>query len=638
MQELQYFVPEWDDLVDPRYDFLADKYSKEHSENARQSDSYIWHIFGVDKAPIDGVLMSRMKINENPWKESQILERGVHDFLRLPSSFPVMCDCGAWGYINEEDPAFRTAELLEYYLKGHFNIGVSIDHLVVENIRQDEEESTIEGKERTSSVTRPLSPKEKRDRWETTIERAYEMYDLWSSNEKYHSAFRIMGAIQGWDAPSYREAARQLLAKGYDYIGIGGLARSPTGVPDEYSASKTVFNVARGVCYEVRRWMKENKRRVDVHIFGFARPQAIPYLMKIGVTSFDSASFLRSAWIGASNYFLPASEYTAIRIPDVLRSPKAKKSIAPLRQEKEELEKSLKRSKSLSEEERVTIEKRYREVDEHLKAKQDELKRFESEAISSVRQYDRGEISLGDTLKALQDYSIFFDIEKRHVNAYERTLKEKPWTRCTCPICRAIGVEVAIFRGNERNRRRGFHNTHVFYRTFREKSPNVLAFTMCTAKKNESPGLLPAYKRYLASPPFKTFWNAVYDLPVEIGILSAKFGLIEWHKPIPYYDCKMEEQNVPKFVEDLREKLPKYERIFFIGLGLYKDVVIKAGEALSILIEVFPKKELTTRESLDILEYSGQMSRFRQEIERYVGVPIEAQDIIPTQARLEGFS
>ena len=25
------------------------------------------------------------------------------------------------------------------------------------------------------------------------------------------------------------------------------------------------------------------------------------------------------------------------------------------------------------------------------------------------------------------------------------------------------GVEVAIFRGNNRNRRRGFHNTHVFY-------------------------------------------------------------------------------------------------------------------------------------------------------------------------------
>jgi hypothetical protein len=25
-------------------------------------------------------------------------------------------------------------------------------------------------------------------------------------------------------------------------------------------------------------------------------------------------------------------------------------------------------------------------------------------------------------------------------------------------------VEVAIFRGNNRNRRRGFHNTHEFYR------------------------------------------------------------------------------------------------------------------------------------------------------------------------------
>ena len=161
---------------------------------------------------------------------------------------------------------------------------------------------------------------------------------------------------------------------------------------------------------------------------------------------------------------------------------------------------------------------------------------------------------------------------------------------------------------------------------------------MCTAKKDESSGLLPAYKRYLASPPFKTFWNAVYDLPVEIGILSAKFGLIEWHRPIPYYDCKMEETSVPKFVEDLKEKLPKYEKVFFIGLGLYRDVVQKAQEALTIPIEIFPKKELTTREGLDILEFSGQMARFREAIEKFVGSPIALEDIIPRQTRLEGFS
>jgi hypothetical protein len=30
------------------------------------------------------------------------------------------------------------------------------------------------------------------------------------------------------------------------------------------------------------------------------------------------------------------------------------------------------------------------------------------------------------------------------------------------------GVEIIIFRGNNRNRRRGFHNTYVFYRLVQE--------------------------------------------------------------------------------------------------------------------------------------------------------------------------
>lgn len=32
---------------------------------------------------------------------------------------------------------------------------------------------------------------------------------------------------------------------------------------------------------------------------------------------------------------------------------------------------------------------------------------------------------------------------------------------------RGLGVEVILFRGNDRNRRRGFHNTYVFYQRFR---------------------------------------------------------------------------------------------------------------------------------------------------------------------------
>lgn len=41
-------------------------------------------------------------------------------------------------------------------------------------------------------------------------------------------------------------------------------------------------------------------------------------------------------------------------------------------------------------------------------------------------------------------------------------LTDRPWKHCPCEICRRLGVHVIIFRGAERNRRRGFHNLFVF--------------------------------------------------------------------------------------------------------------------------------------------------------------------------------
>jgi len=56
----------------------------------------------------------------------------------------------------------------------------------------------------------------------------------------------------------------------------------------------------------------------------------------------------------------------------------------------------------------------------------------------------------------------------KHEQMYRDLLQDKPWKNCNCVICEEIGVEVIIFRGNDRNRRRGFHNTYVFYKRFQE--------------------------------------------------------------------------------------------------------------------------------------------------------------------------
>ena len=52
--------------------------------------------------------------------------------------------------------------------------------------------------------------------------------------------------------------------------------------------------------------------------------------------------------------------------------------------------------------------------------------------------------------------------------SYKRTLIDKPWQSCPCKICKDTGIDIVIFRRNNRNRRRGFHNTRVYFNKLRE--------------------------------------------------------------------------------------------------------------------------------------------------------------------------
>ncbi|EMC3067100.1 tRNA-guanine transglycosylase, partial [Salmonella enterica] len=58
------------------------------------------------------------------------------------------------------------------------------------------------------------------------------------------------------------------------------------------------------------------------------------------------------------------------------------------------------------------------------------------------------------------------------------TLGDRPWRKCECNICRSIGINVIIFRGAERNRRRGFHNIQVLY--------NRLQYTLSLRSEDKS--------------------------------------------------------------------------------------------------------------------------------------------------------
>ena len=95
----------------------------------------------------------------------------------------------------------------------------------------------------------------------------------------------------------------------------------------------------------------------------------------------------------------------------------------------------------------------------------DQLKQVEQDALKAVRAYDRGELDLETTLAVLLEIDRLEEHNyDQHKLLYRQVLEDQPWKKCQCEICRDAGVEVVIFRSNDRNRRRGFHNTYVFYR------------------------------------------------------------------------------------------------------------------------------------------------------------------------------
>ena len=183
---------------------------------------------------------------------------------------------------------------------------------------------------------------------------------------------------------------------------------------------------------------------------GFAKAEQVQDFTTENLTSVDTTSpLLRAFKDSRANYYEwdgnGFNYFTAIRVPQVLSSNPLKKMV---------------QSGKLELEDAIELEKN---------------------ALKTLRAYDSGSASLEATVNSVRDYwtLIHTDLAKTNPKKANKELgvmteriipmlSKQPWKKCDCKVCRAIGIEVAIFRGNNRNRRRGFHNLYVYGNRLRE--------------------------------------------------------------------------------------------------------------------------------------------------------------------------
>lgn len=231
-------------------------------------------------------------------------------------------------------------------------------------------------------------------------------------------AFTPIGVAQGWSPTSYAQAVAVLQRIGYRRIALGGM------VPLK---SPQILNCLRAV---------DDIRSTDtqLHLLGISRCDDVRVFATHGVTSFDSTSPFRQAFKDEhDNYYTPDRTYVAVRVPQVDGNTKLKNRI------------------------------RAGEVN------QGQAIKLERAALELLRRYDRDTIGVEPVLEALYDYSLLWNGKTDRTEQYRTTLSDRPWRQCPCNICRTVGIEAVLFRGSERNKRRGFHNLYVFEQQLRRE-------------------------------------------------------------------------------------------------------------------------------------------------------------------------
>jgi hypothetical protein len=402
---MRFYFPDSQDQIDPSFDFVMEERS---IYRVRQRDDHYAHE-ALHTPPFDGLLVSKAIVDGLPGaagkytvaQRQRLYRVGVREFFRLDhASGPRIDTLGDCGAFTyvRDDVPPYTPDQVIDFYDG---CGFDLGISI---------DHVILGYDPAADVD-PRHPL-RRD-WQHRQDITLELASEFRARARARKVrFKLVAVAQGWSPASYASAVHALQRIGYTRIALGGMV--PLKTREILVCLQAVSAVRRS--------------RTQLHLLGISRCENVDAFAAAGVTSFDSTSpFRQSFKDDTDNYYALNHTYTALRVPQVDGNPKLKARI---------------RAGQIPQAEALHLERH---------------------CLQSVRGYERGTIRINTVLDALTAYDELCDNRRKdRTDAYRRTLEDQPWRTCVCGLCDKAGIEIALFRGAERNKRRGFHNLHVF--------------------------------------------------------------------------------------------------------------------------------------------------------------------------------
>lgn len=415
---MKFFFPDGHELVDPDYDF-----NRKHDlpRGIGQQNGLYAHEL-ISPPPYDGILLSRGVIQgkgsdidatfrDAKYKLSELqrlFRVGATEFFRIGKRpLLIMGDCGAFSYRHENEVPYSVDGVIGFYDSCRVNCGVSVDHVIL----------GYSSKYDLDNLFGPIDiPAEWAKRQEMTLTLAHEFLKKAKSG-RYN--FEPIGAAQGWSPKSYAHCVAELQKIGYQRIALGGMVSLK---------SSDVLEVL--ACISTVRLPE-----TQLHLLGLNRMDHFDAFSDFGVTSIDSTSPLTRAFKDErDNYYTDKRTYSAVRVR--IADPKVTRELRQLMAEGK-----LTQTKAL---------------------------KLEEDAWNAIIGYGKHRVTLEEALNAILEYEKPFDTFSGNADRYRETLLDRPWEKCPCEVCKSIGIHCIIFRGAERNRRRGFHNLYISHRNLQQ--------------------------------------------------------------------------------------------------------------------------------------------------------------------------